>query len=77
MCLPPHPSALFLLPLSVFSVTSVVKFRRPCDRGQRMSPRINTYESRAKQAALTTFRMNTYRKPRGGGITINQGSPEG
>ena len=77
MCLPPHTSALFLLPLSVFSVTSVVKFRRPCDRGQRMSPRINTYESLSKQTALTTFRMNTYKKHRGRGITVNQDSPEG
>ena len=32
---------------------------------------INTYTSLSKQAALTTFRMNTYEKQGGGGITVN------
>jgi hypothetical protein len=42
-----------------------------------MSPRINTYESLSKQPTLTTFRMNTYKKPRGRVITVNQADKEG
>ena len=41
--------------------------------------RINTCESVSKQKTLTTFRMNTYEKPRGGGwlwLTKNRHSRE-
>ena len=35
-------------------------------------PRINTYRCLSKQMALTAFRMNTYKKPRGEGVIVNQ-----
>jgi hypothetical protein len=37
---------------------------------------MNTYESLSKQTTLTAFRMNTYKKPRGRGITVNQADEE-
>src|SRR5260370_18971856 len=47
---------------------SVEIFRgRRCKRHANNPFRMNTYESVSKQRTLTTFRMNTCEKPRGGG----------